>query len=147
MRIGEILVRRGLVTPSDVQAALERQRVHGKGLGANLIALRRLTVDQLVTVLQDQRDLKGLPVSERTLVEWERSFGHNHPNTSRARYNVARLHLAAGNATDALKLGRAALAVQEAALGRNHAWTRATILLIEAAVRATAPATPGSIRR
>src|SRR5271154_5509211 len=91
MRFGDILVRQGLVTPADVQAALARQREHRGALGANLIALRRLTVDQLVTALQDQRDLTTLAVCENRLASYERSFGPEHPNTSRARYSLARL--------------------------------------------------------
>jgi hypothetical protein len=136
MRIGEILVRQGMVTPADVEAATVRQRLRGGPLGANLIALERLTVDQLVAVLQDQRDLATLPVCERQLTNWEISFGPNHPNTSRARYSLARLRLAAGDPATALELGQTALAIQKTVLGPDHPWTRDTVRLNAAATTA-----------
>src|SRR5262249_54206157 len=51
MRLGEILVKRELVTPDAISEALERQKTNGQGLGANLIALGYLTEEQLSSVL------------------------------------------------------------------------------------------------
>jgi len=136
MRLGEVLVRQRLVTAAAIEAALARQRKHGGALGANLIAMRLLSVDQLVGVLQDQRDLSTLPQCENTLRQRELTFGQDHLNTSRARYDVARLLLAAGDFAGALTLARAAHAAQEAALGPDHAWTKAAARIIAAALRA-----------
>src|SRR5882672_7883880 len=51
MRLGEILLRRGLVTDADIEAALALQRSEGGRLGDNLIALGRLTAEQLAAVI------------------------------------------------------------------------------------------------
>src|SRR5436190_333788 len=51
MRLGEILVARGLVRVSDVEKAVVRQHELGGWLGDNLIALGYLTTDQLATVI------------------------------------------------------------------------------------------------
>ena len=42
MLIGDILIAQGLVTPEDVEAALERQRTQGGILGEHLIAMGKL---------------------------------------------------------------------------------------------------------
>jgi hypothetical protein len=46
-RLGDILVGRGLVSPADIEAALERQLVEGGRLGDNLVAMGVVTADQL----------------------------------------------------------------------------------------------------
>ncbi len=51
MRLGEILVGGGIVSIADVEAAIKRQLAEGGRLGENLIALGRLTPDQLATVI------------------------------------------------------------------------------------------------
>src|SRR6516165_8684412 len=51
MRLGEILVKRELVTPAAISEALERQKTNGGRLGANLIALGYLTEEQLSSVI------------------------------------------------------------------------------------------------
>src|SRR5882724_719373 len=51
MSLGGLLVGRGLVTLSDLNGALERQRVEGGRLGENLIALGLLTAEQLMSVI------------------------------------------------------------------------------------------------
>src|SRR5215469_13297804 len=57
MRLGEILVKRELVTAGAISQALERQKTNGGRLGANLIALGYLTEEQLSSVLH------GVPVA------------------------------------------------------------------------------------
>jgi predicted ATPase with chaperone activity len=49
--LGEILVKRGLVTSDAIVAALEHQQANGGRLGENLVALGHLTEDQLDLVL------------------------------------------------------------------------------------------------
>jgi predicted ATPase with chaperone activity len=51
MRLGEILLKRELVTPAEVSHALDRQKTNGGRLGANLIALGYLTEEQLSSVI------------------------------------------------------------------------------------------------
>lgn len=63
MRLGEILIGGGLVTVADVEAAVARQLEHGGRLGENLIALGRLTADQLASVIN------GTPAMPATLAE------------------------------------------------------------------------------
>ena len=88
---------------------------------------------QLAGALHDQRELEQLESAERTLAEWERQFGADHLNTSRARYNLARLRLVAGEAAAALELSSSALEAQQTVLGAEHAWTQATTRLAEIA--------------
>jgi hypothetical protein len=51
MRLGEILLKRELVTDAAISEALERQKTNGGRLGANLIALGYLTEEQLSSVI------------------------------------------------------------------------------------------------
>ena len=51
-------------------------------------------------------------------------LGPEHPNTNRARYNLARLLLASGSATEALALGETALAAHDKVLGPDHHLTK-----------------------
>ena len=51
MRLGEMLVGRGLVTDAEIKAAMERQRIAGGRLGENLIALGYITDEQLEAVI------------------------------------------------------------------------------------------------
>ncbi len=62
MRLGEILVARGLVGVEDVQRAVERQVTSGGRLGDNLIALGVLTIEQLDDVMHETpRSPKSIP--------------------------------------------------------------------------------------
>jgi hypothetical protein len=63
VRLGEILVGRGLLSLTDIDAALERQLVEGGRLGGNLIALGLLTAEQLSSAIHDT------PVSPSTVSE------------------------------------------------------------------------------
>src|SRR5438270_454678 len=51
MRLGEILLKRELITAEAIAEALERQKTSGGRLGANLIALGYLTEEQLSSVI------------------------------------------------------------------------------------------------
>ncbi len=50
-RLGDVLVGRGLVSPADIEAALQRQLVEGGRLGDNLVAMGLLTADQVSEAL------------------------------------------------------------------------------------------------
>lgn len=51
MQLGDMLIARGLVTPADIEAALERQGKEGGRLGENLIAMGVVTADQIASVV------------------------------------------------------------------------------------------------
>jgi hypothetical protein len=124
MKLGEILIAQGLATRSDVGKALERQQAEGGRLGSILVAMRVLTVSQLLTTLHNQRQIdSALDLCERTLNNWEQTYGASHPSTNRARYNLARALLVAGRAADALPYAEAAYVGHRDGLGRNHNWT------------------------
>jgi hypothetical protein len=124
MKLGEILIAQGLVTRADVDAALERQQADGGRLGSILVAMRVLTVAQLLTTLHNQRQIdSALGLCERTLNNWESTYGASHPSTNRARYNLARALLVAGRAADAVPYAEAAYIGHRDGLGRHHAWT------------------------
>ncbi len=63
MRLGDILLMRGLVRSSDIETAIERQRMEGGRLGDNLIALGLMTTEQLFAVMDET------PVMPRTVAE------------------------------------------------------------------------------
>ena len=63
MRLGDILLMRGLVRSTDLEAAVERQRQQGGRLGENLIALGFMTTEQLYGVIEDT------PVMPRNVAE------------------------------------------------------------------------------
>ena len=53
MRLGEILVARGLVSMEDIEQAIVRQREEGGRLGDNLVALGLLTAEQFNDVIHE----------------------------------------------------------------------------------------------
>lgn len=125
MKLGEILISQGLVSRADVDTALERQKTDGGRLGSILVAMRVLTVQQLLTTLHNQRQIdSALDLCERTLHNWESTYGATHPSTNRARYNLARALMVAGRAADAVPYAEAAYTGHRDGLGRDHAWTR-----------------------
>ena len=68
-RIGDLLVRAGLINPAQVEAALERQRVAGTSLGEILLAQGALSEAELAAALSYQLDTPlvdlGAEASER----------------------------------------------------------------------------------
>jgi energy-coupling factor transporter ATP-binding protein EcfA2 len=71
MRLGDILVARGMVTVQQVEDALNRQIAEGGRLGDNLVALGHLTNDQLDDVMHETprtpKTLMGTAISLATL--------------------------------------------------------------------------------
>lgn len=57
IRLGDLLIEMGRITPDDVECALDHQRVHGGYLGDALIRLGLLTHDELRWSLADQHDI------------------------------------------------------------------------------------------
>ena len=67
MRLGEILVGRGLVTPATIYAALERQRQGGGRLGEILVEMGAMTTAQLSSVMTSISE--GTPRQPRSVAE------------------------------------------------------------------------------
>jgi tetratricopeptide repeat protein len=79
----------------------------------------------LATVLNDQGDFAGArPLCERALAIREKVLGPEHSATNAVRSNLSRLLLLTGVLTEALALGKTALAAHDKALGRDHPWTK-----------------------
>jgi type IV pilus assembly protein PilB len=71
-RLGELLVRKGYITPEQLNKAIEEQRHHGGPLGTHLVKLGCLTEDALLAYLQKEyrlpiADPANLDVSEEVL--------------------------------------------------------------------------------
>jgi hypothetical protein len=125
MRLGEILVGRGLISQADLDAGLLQQRAQGGRLGNHLVALGFLTVPQLLTVLRDQKDVgAAIELCEHSLARRTETFGDAHPNTNRARCQLARTYLLGGHASEALAQAEIAVTRCHAAFGANHDLTR-----------------------
>jgi hypothetical protein len=63
MRLGDVLLMRGLVRTTDIASAVERQREQGGRLGDNLIALGLMSTEQLYCVMDET------PVMPRTVAD------------------------------------------------------------------------------
>jgi hypothetical protein len=125
VRLGQMLVRRGLISPAELDLALARQAERGGRLGSHLIALGLLTPNELAALLRVQREVEAaLPGARRALAKLEAGFGDAHPNTLRARYNLARLLLVAGEPEAASRQAETALASYTRLYGAKHHWTR-----------------------
>ncbi|HVH81335.1 MAG TPA: tetratricopeptide repeat protein [Stellaceae bacterium] len=150
MRLGELLVGQGLVTPEQIAAAVQRQQREGGRLGMHLVAMGALTVDKLLIALRSQKSTAStLSICEQTLKSWQVLHGAFHPKTHRARYSYARALLAAGRPEEALKEAEAALAGHRKTVGEHHAWTDDALQLVAdtrhaAAKRETTSSAPAS---
>lgn len=54
MRLGELLVRDGLITPEQIERALSRQALHGARFGSNLVELSAISMEDLAKALGRQ---------------------------------------------------------------------------------------------
>jgi hypothetical protein len=125
MRLGELLVGQGLASPEEVETALKRQKREGGRLGTHLVAMGILTVEQLLTALRGQHEVGvAVDLCEQALARLLVVCGPNHPNTYRARYNLARALLASGRASESIEHAEWALAGHLTLLGREHLWTK-----------------------
>jgi hypothetical protein len=131
MRLGDLLIGQGLATPEEIAAGLERQNSDGGRLGTHLVAMGVLTVDQLVAVLRGQQQADAaLGLCEHTLQRSELIYGHDHPNTHRAHYNLGRALLATGRARDSVPHAETARFGHERTLGKDHAWAQEAAQLV-----------------
>ncbi len=120
MRLGELLVAQNLVTPKDVEVALERQKRKPGRIGSHLVEIGALTAGKLAEVLP-------------RLLRWQAMHDASHPSEHRARYSYARALFAAGCRAEALRNAEAALGGYRATIGEDHAWTAEVMQLIEQA--------------
>ncbi|HTZ38411.1 MAG TPA: tetratricopeptide repeat protein [Stellaceae bacterium] len=145
MRLGELLIGQGIATPADIETALKRQKREGGRLGTHLIAMGVLNVEQLLTMLRGQHEVNvAIDLCEQALQRLLTVCGPNHPNTYRARYNLARAFLAAGRQGDAREHAEWALAGHMTLLGREHTWTREAAQFVSDVGRAVARASQGA---
>ncbi len=72
MRLGELLVAVGDVTPQQVEEALRRQILHGSRIGSNLVELGFLSMDQLAHALGRQHQIP--PVLEEHYTQIDRAL-------------------------------------------------------------------------
>ena len=79
----------------------------------------------------DQGDLKkaGL-LFESALAIWEKTLGHDDPDTVRSLSNLAYLLEAQGNVADAWQLHERALAIRQKMLGPEHSDTVDSLLVL-----------------
>ena len=82
MLLGDVLVAQGLVSPADIEVALERQRTQGGILGEHLIAMGKLDPADL------QRVMGSAPPSPRNIEETGLSV--NGPAEPRRQGDVQR---------------------------------------------------------
>ena len=64
IRMGDLLVRAGLITESDLRVALAQQKQHGGKLGEHLVRVNLLTEDTLARALAQQLGLQFNDMSE-----------------------------------------------------------------------------------
>ncbi len=67
LRLGELLVNRGLLTPAQIELALEWQRAKGGRLGQVLIEMRMIDEEALTTTLAEQYDLARVSLGDLTV--------------------------------------------------------------------------------
>src|SRR4030042_3013889 len=63
-KLGELLVRDNLITPAQLQQALEEQKRHGGRLGANLTRMGFIKEEKLTEVLSKQDGVPSINLSE-----------------------------------------------------------------------------------
>jgi tetratricopeptide (TPR) repeat protein len=79
----------------------------------------------------------GIPLLIRAVTIDRHTWGERHPETATAETNLSGLLLAAGRLTEAVRMGRAALAGFEATLGADHPRTAGAASNLADALRAS----------
>jgi len=71
-RLGKLLVHKGIITPEQLQKAIEEQRQHGGLLSVHLVKLGCFTEDELLAYVQKEyrlptTDLRGLEIPDEVI--------------------------------------------------------------------------------
>jgi type IV pilus assembly protein PilB len=87
-KLGELLIRENLITPAQLEQALEHQKQHGCRLGSSVVQLGLLTSDQITTVLSRQY---GIPSINLEYFEADPSVTRLVPMETALKYQVVPL--------------------------------------------------------
>jgi type IV pilus assembly protein PilB len=87
-KLGELLIRENLITPGQLQQALEHQKQHGGRLGSSVVNLGFLTPDQITAVLSRQY---GIPSINLEYYEADPSVTRLVPMETALKYQVVPL--------------------------------------------------------
>src|SRR5215510_14391054 len=85
VKLGEMLIKAGLLTPQKLQEALEYQKTNGGKLGLNLVKLQFVTEEDITRVLSQQY---GVPAINLTKIEVEDSVVKLIPSEVAQKYLI-----------------------------------------------------------
>jgi len=63
LRLGQMLVERGVITSENLEAALEREREHGQPIAEALVAMEYATESDLLNCMAEQAGVPYLPLA------------------------------------------------------------------------------------
>lgn len=98
-RLGELLVRKGYITPEQLSKAVEEQRQQGGPLGTHLVKLGCLTEDALLAYLQKEY---RLPITDPTRLDVPEEVLHLVPHTLVTKYYLLPINLTGSSLTLAM---------------------------------------------
>jgi type IV pilus assembly protein PilB len=132
-RLGDLLVRKGYITPEQLRKAAEEQKQHNGPLIRHLIKLGCLTEDALLAYLQKEY---RLPVSDPTTVELQEEAIQLVPHALVTKYHLIPLGLAGSSLTLAMADPSNLVAVDEVKFltGYDIKVTVATVSAIQQAI-------------
>ncbi|PUA27056.1 MAG: MSHA biogenesis protein MshE [Cellvibrio sp. 79] len=85
IRIGDLLVEKNMISESQLQHALQEQKLTGRKLGATLVELGYVEENALLSLLSDQLNI---PFVELKQFRFDRELVQKLPETSARRYRV-----------------------------------------------------------
>lgn len=132
-RLGDLLVRKGYITPEQLRKAAEEQKQHNGPLIRHLIKLGCLTEDALLAYLQKEY---RLPVSDPTTMEPQEEAIQLVPHALVTKYHLMPLSLAGSSLTLAMADPSNLVAVDEVKFltGYDIKVTVATVSAIQQAI-------------
>lgn len=132
-RLGDLLVRKGYITPEQLRKAAEEQKQQGGPLIRHLIKLGCLTEDALLAYLQKEY---RLPVSDPTLADIQEETVQLVPHALVTKYHLIPLGLAGSSLTLAMADPSNLVAVDEVKFltGYDVKVTVATVSSIQQAI-------------
>ncbi|MEA3560869.1 MAG: ATPase, T2SS/T4P/T4SS family [Candidatus Omnitrophota bacterium] len=98
MKLGEMLVKKGIITPRQLEMAFKEQQKKGESLGVVLVNMGYLKEEQFLTVLSEQLSipyikLAGEPISPSTIEKVPAKFAW-HYKIMPVKYTAGRLTIA-----------------------------------------------------